>query len=153
MGINKRKGVSPVIATILMVMITVGLVAFSYSFFMGVVKKSKETTGTAIGEITESQSFVSFDMLSCNDSHIIGVLRGHMGNIDMNKTDYYYVESAGGVSNIGSSVSGCDNTNFAPGDTCKFTYDGHDCGDCSGDSIRVILANGRKESGTISGCH
>ena len=42
-GFSKQKGVSPVIATILMVMITVGLVAFSYTWLMTVVEDSKST--------------------------------------------------------------------------------------------------------------
>ena len=36
------RGISPVIATILIVMITVGLVAFSYTWFMGVEKPEKK---------------------------------------------------------------------------------------------------------------
>jgi len=42
------KGISPVIATILMVMITVGLVAFSYSWFMGMGQTAQTSTETQL---------------------------------------------------------------------------------------------------------
>lgn len=45
------KGISPIIATILMVMIVIGLVAFSYSWFMSIGSGGKETTVTVISQM------------------------------------------------------------------------------------------------------
>ena len=89
MEAKKMKGVSPVIATILMVMITVGLVAFSYTWFMSMGERAKTGTEAAMAEITSSQAYISVDVLYCEKTKIKGILRGHMGNINMNETKYF----------------------------------------------------------------
>ncbi len=58
MTTNNLKGVSPVIATILMVMITVGLVAFSYTWFSGIAERAAEdTTGEMDSLEIKKQAF------------------------------------------------------------------------------------------------
>ena len=53
-GTETKKGVSPVIASVLMVVIAIVLVGFAYTMFSGITKRTAETGTRAIGEIEKS---------------------------------------------------------------------------------------------------
>ena len=153
MEVNKFKGISPVIATILMVMITVGLVAFSYTWFMSMGERAKEGTEAAMTEITSSQAYISFDTLYANATHIKGRIRGHMGNINMNDTAYYYTDRDGAIDDtINVNDTNCTTT-LKPGEHCIIHTNDYNETNCeSGSYITIIIGNGRSVSTNIKGC-
>ncbi len=51
---QKRKGVSPVIASVLMVMIAVGLIAFAYSWFTAMARQAKAAGSKHMGEMEKT---------------------------------------------------------------------------------------------------
>lgn len=143
------KGVSPVIATILMVLITVGLVAFSYSWFIGLGQNVQNTTTGILDTLTAQNAYLTFDSLSCSDTEIKGYLRAQSGGVNMNFTNFFYV-SGGSEEKI--EVSGCDSP-LATGQYCEFTYGGETCNSCdAGASIKVVISTGKPSEHTISGC-
>ncbi len=128
MGINKRKGVSPVIATILMVMITVGLVAFSYSFFMGFGEKTVESTKEEFGKMKKGQqTFEIPTAYECNPDEICFEFRASSKNtLDMPANESFislYVDNVpkslktwdGGIS--GTACKG-NTAKLSPGESC-----------------------------------
>jgi len=67
--VNKTlKGISPVIATILMVMITVGLVAFAYTWFVELGEKAREEGDKQLGGMTTN--FRITTAYECSDGNI-----------------------------------------------------------------------------------
>jgi len=127
------KGISPVIATILMVMITVGLVAFSYTWFMGMGQEAQTTAGTQISQMQKKQQ--SFDIptaYECQNDTICFEFRASSMNtleIPINTT---YIKAY--VDDIPKSLSGwdvgitgytncTDSTDLAPGKNCYAQLD------------------------------
>ncbi len=159
---NELKGISPVIATILMVMITVGLVAFSYSWFMGIGTTTQDKTGEQLSNMDKAgQAFniptvyedgttanrINFEFkassmntlsLSANTSY----LKAYLNNVPViiNSWD-------GGISGIE-----CYNTTskLSPGESC-YGYITAAAGTCeSGDTIALKLVHEWGAKQTIS---
>jgi len=152
MEAKKMKGVSPVIATILMVMITVGLVAFSYSWFMGMGEQAKRSTETSIGTITSSQQQrVTFDIQPYQDGSDVKFIMYGAGTENVNLSEVKtYKNDREPVSWTGvaiGTVSACSGT-LNSGDRCgaKVSWT------CSpGDALTLVSPGGR-DTRTISGC-
>ena len=53
-GTETKKGVSPVIASVLMVMIAIGLIAFTYTWFTGMARQAKASGAKHMGEMEKS---------------------------------------------------------------------------------------------------
>lgn len=151
---NAKKGVSPVIATILMVMITVGLVAFSYTWFINMGESAKKATETSLGTITSAQQQrVSFDVQPYQEGGDVKFIMYGAGteSVNLSKVKTYENDRVpvgwNGVA-IGS-ISACSATgNLASGDRCgaKVTWT------CSpGDGLTLVSPAGRTTR-TISGC-
>lgn len=122
MGLKgNRKGISPVIATILMVMITVGLVAFSYTWFMGMGQQAQQQTGSQLSSMEKSQqSFSIPTAYECSDGDICFELRASSMNtksIPMNSS-YIHVYIDNEPVNLNAWDGGVG------GDSCN-TYSGN----------------------------
>jgi len=160
MEAKKMKGVSPVIATILMVMITVGLVAFSYTWFMNMGQTAQTQTGAQLSQMEKSQQGIKIGTAYCSNpptcTDVIFEMRAlsmNTLNIPTNGTSYYYNDA---VTSIGvAGISGCTecNTNpeLAPGQKC--------CGritltsSCKiGDKIRISIPWGAETIASVTGC-
>ena len=154
------KGVSPVIATILMVMITVGLVAFSYSWFMGMGQTAQTQTGAQLSQMEKSQQGIKIGTAYCSNSpactDVIFEMRALSTNtltIPTNGTSYYYNDE---VKSIGAAgITGCTecNTNpkLGPGEKCcgKITLTSA----CKiGDKIRISIPWGAEAIASVTGC-
>ena len=126
MEAKKMKGISPVIATILMVMITVGLVAFSYSWFMGMGQTAQTQTGAQLSQMEKSQQ--SFDIPTAfenNDNEICFEIRASsMNTLDIpisgNNITVYWDNVPKDVGNYAGSGSACNSLSekLAPGASC-----------------------------------
>ncbi|MCK4730086.1 MAG: hypothetical protein KAT28_02100 [Candidatus Aenigmarchaeota archaeon] len=78
---NELKGISPVIATILMVMITVGLVAFSYSWFTSIAETGKKSSDEFLTEMEKSsQSFNIATAYECTPNVICFAFQAYSKN-------------------------------------------------------------------------
>ena len=86
---------------------------------------------------------------------IIGILRGHMGNVDMAETAYYLVRKDGTIISLSNTGGTCTDSGkvLGTGETCEITSTDTNSTDCSnGDSIKIVIANGRSVSNNIAGC-
>ena len=127
MEVNKFKGISPVIATILMVMITVGLVALSYSFFSEIINVGGEKAVNATKHFGAKDQQLEIKSI-WNDSEDIGVTIMSSGSSPVT-LEYVttYVDDAIKQWAKGS-IKGCDkNETLSVGDSCSLiieeTYD------------------------------
>ena len=151
---NKFKGVSPIIATILMVMITVGLVAFSYTWFMGMTESTKRSTETSLGTMTSAQQQrISFDVQPYQDGGDVKFIMYGAGteSVNLSKVKTYKNDREPvnwtGVS-VGSLPACGSSAILASGDRCgaKVTWT------CSpGDGLTLVSPGGR-DTRTINGC-
>ncbi len=136
------KGISPVIATILMVMITVGLVAFSYSWFIGMGERAQQQARSQLSGMEKSQQNIDIPTAyECEDDTICFELRASsMNTIEIPMNDTYisaYVDGApkelyawnGGLSDGKNCTS--YSGNLKPGESCygNVTVDTCDAGD------------------------
>lgn len=86
------KGVSPIIATILLVMITVSLIASAYVWFIGMGESAKEQAERQITTSEESKQKLDLPTAFQCDSNICFELRAPQDNtlsMPINKTVYY----------------------------------------------------------------
>ena len=160
MEIKNSKGVSPVIATILMVMITVGLVAFSYSWFMSLGETAQGQVGKQITQMEKSQQ--SFDILTaykCDHNldtqwDVCFQIRASPTNtlpIPINEMNVY-------INNIPKQYgpmnqnfgSNCTDVNLTPGSLCYGVVEGYACS--IGDTLRAVIPWGAEKIRPISGC-
>ncbi|MGC9310973.1 MAG: archaellin/type IV pilin N-terminal domain-containing protein [Candidatus Aenigmatarchaeota archaeon] len=150
------KGISPVIAIILMVMITVVLVAFSYSWLQGTLEDTTKTTGTILTETQKQNQKITIPTLyKCGDDICfeLKALTTNSYSIDMNGTTYY-------INNVpqtivawdgGTGGEDCDGLDYlAAGQRCYGKIEDLDCR--LGDTFRVNLAWGTETSKSIDGC-
>jgi len=158
MTTNNFKGISPVIATILMVMITVGLVAFSYSWFMGIGTTSQDKTGKQLSNMDKSgQSFnipiayesatpdrINFEF-KASSLNSLGLSANTSIKAYLNEVPVIINNWDGGLGGIS-----CANTSskLTPGESC-YGYVTATAGTCnSGDTIafKVIHEWGAKQT-------
>jgi len=155
--ISNKKGISPVIATILMVMITVVLVAFRYTWLQGTMSTATKNTDTAMDAATKARQSVQITTAyQCGDG-ICFEIKASAANtnaIPMNGTTYYINDAPqnmvawqGGIG--GSSCTTV--TTLAPGARCfgNLTL-GTQCN--LGDMMKVSLSWGSEAVKAISQC-
>jgi len=157
------KGVSPVIATILMVMITVGLVAFSYTWFMSLGQTSQTRVGQQMEYMERMQQ--SFDIVTAykcdhntdGQSDVCFQIRASptntlaipVGNMSVYIND---VRKNWGEMNL-SKIGGNNCTTIRslnPGVTCCGVVENYSCS--IGDTIRIIIPWGAEKIRAITGC-
>ena len=119
------RGISPVIATILMVMITVGLVAFSYTWFMGLGETAKGRVGAGIAGMEKAQQDFSIPTAyECVDNKICFEVRAssmNTLNLDPRELSAYVNDVPKNIENWDGDIAGnsCDaTTTLAPGESC-----------------------------------
>jgi flagellin-like protein len=158
---NKNlKGISPVIATILMVMITVGLVAFSYSWFMGLGQTSQAKVGAQITQMEKAQqSFEILTAYSCDhdgdgDNDVCFQIKASTVNtldIPTNGTSVYINDAPRDVSTwTGMSPDCSTGPTLKPGESCYGAINNYDCS--IGDTLRIVIPWGAEKIRPISGC-
>lgn len=154
---DTMKGISPVIAVILMVMITVALVAFSYSWLQKTMSESQGQTSKIIsGQEEMSQRLEIATAYQCG-ANICFELRAASTNsrsLNMNGTGYYIrdvpktsIAWDGGVGGLA-----CSNTvTLAAGQKCYGMIENTQC--AVGDSLKVSTGSGATDTkGLTTGC-
>ena len=164
MEVKNLKGVSPVIATILMVMITVGLVAFSYTWFMSLGQTSQVKVGQQMTQMEKSQQ--TFDILTAykcannNDNKEDDVcfqIRASPINtltIPVSNMSVYINDIPRRLGEMDLSKIGGNNCttvgNLTPGATCYGVVENYSCS--IGDTIRIVIPWGAEKIRPITGC-
>jgi flagellin-like protein len=88
---NGMKGISPVVATILMVMITVVLVAFSFTWFQNMQSGIQQQTGNSMSQVDKSRQTIDISTVYQCGSDICFAIRATSSNtysIPLNGTSY-----------------------------------------------------------------
>ena len=152
---NKFKGVSPIIATILMVMITVGLVAFSYTWFMDMGQSAQTSTGTQLTAMEKARQGINIGTAYQCGNDICFEFRASAMNtiaIPTNGTSYYYNDAIKSIAAAG--ISGCTECNSAPelppGSKCCGKITGITCK--IGDKLKVSIPWGAEAVASVNGC-
>jgi flagellin-like protein len=132
--VKNFKGISPVIATILMVMITVGLVALSYTFFVNIINVTENRTIENVGTVLENQKVIITSVWNDSTDGKIGVAINSRGTDDaslsnvkafVNNVPINWTAAdvdgcqANGVLKIGSSCNMILGKNYDVGDVVK----------------------------------
>jgi len=110
-GTETKKGVSPVIASVLMVMIAIGLIAFTYTWFTGMARQAKATGTKQMGEMEKALQELKIGNAVYNTSGecICFTLRAPLTNsrnIPIKGFTHYYID--GKVVNL--NFSKCNET-------------------------------------------
>lgn len=150
------KGISPVIAVILMVMITVALVAFSYSWLQGTLSQTQQQTTEVLTQTEKMNQRVDVTTAYQCGNDICFELKAASTNrysLDMNGTGYY----VNGVPKTASTWDGgiggaqCTTvTTLAAGGRCYGKIAGTSCK--IGDIFKVSLAWGTERTKGIDNC-
>jgi len=150
------KGVSPVIAVILMVMITVALVAFSYSWFQGTISQTqKQTEGILTQQEKMNQRMEITTAIKCG-ADICFELRAastNNYNLDMNGTGYYLNGVPKTVAAWDGGIGGASCTvvtTLAPAQKCYGKIASTSCK--IGDVLEISTGWGTKRTTGINGC-
>ena len=161
MEVKNLKGVSPVIATILMVMITVGLVAFSYTWFMSLGQTSQTRVGQQMEYMERMQQ--SFDIVTAykcdhntdGQSDVCFQIRASPTNtlaIPVGNMSVYIKDiqrNWGNMNqNFGPNCTAVGTLN--PGASCYGVVENYNCS--IGDTIRIIIPWGAEKIRAITGC-
>jgi flagellin-like protein len=155
---TSMKGISPVIATILMVMITVVLVAFSYSWLQNTVTGTQEQTGNVISQADKLNQKVDIPTVYQCGPDICFQLKAYTTNsysVEMNSTSYYIhnIPMVAVAWDGGVAGTSCDAvTLLAPGASCYGKIAGTNC-QISQNDFKVSLAWGATTTKSISGCN
>ncbi len=152
-----KKGVSPVIATILMVMITVGLVAFSYSWFMRMAEETEEDVIIQMDKVKMANQKINIMTVFVNGSGLYFEVKASGLNtipIDIEGTGFYIEgvpKTAGSWS--GFSTTNCTSGSLVMGSSCYGMVAGYDSSNCHiGDVFKVAISWGAESSRKIKGC-
>lgn len=159
------KGISPVIAIILMVMITVVLVAFAYSWLQDTVEDTTENTGEILSNTEKMNQKVSITTAyRCDDDgddndnggyvcFELKALSTNSYSVEMDDTTYY-INGVPVTEDLGAGWTGtsCNATggSLAPNARCYGMIDIEDCE--IGAVLKVSLPWGSEASKSISGC-
>jgi len=150
------KGISPVVATILMVMITVVLVAFSYSWLQNTVTGTQEQTGNVLSQADKLNQKVSIPTVYQCGNDICFQLKALTTNsysVQMNDTSYYVNNIPKAITTWDGDISqpSCTTVSLlAPGGSCYGKLLATNC--TIGDILKVSLAWGTETSKGISSC-
>ena len=155
MTTNKFKGVSPIIATILMVMVTVGLVAFSYTWFMSMGQSVQTSTGSQLTAMEKAQQGINIGTAYKCGTDVCFEVRASALNsltIPTNGTSYYYNNEVESIT--AASITGCTECStapeLAPGGKCCGKIAGITCK--IGDKLRISIPWGAETTASINGC-
>lgn len=115
---NAKKGISPVIATMLMVIITISLVGFAYTFLSDFV-----TTGANTAQ-NQTSSLIQNPQISINsvwnESGNIGVSIASVGTTAVNLKNMRVFVNNAPKTWTGASIDGCNNSeSLVPGASCN----------------------------------
>ena len=156
------KGISPVIAIILMVMITVVLVAFAYSWLQGTMSETTKQTSDVLTQTEKMNQRVNIGTLyvcdsGANSSYICFELRAQTTNkyaIPLNGTGYYVSNVPKELYSWDGGISGTpcsEDLSLAAGGRCFGRIPNSPS--CSvGDVFKVSLPWGTETSKGIDGC-
>ena len=160
MEVKNLKGVSPVIATILMVMITVGLVAFSYTWFMSLGQTSQVKVGQQMTQMEKSQQ--TFDILTAykcdhnndNQDDVCFQIRASPINtltIPVSNMSVYINDVPKNWKGMNGALgANCTDANLTPGATCYGVVENYSCS--IGDTMRIVIPWGAEKIRPITGC-
>jgi flagellin-like protein len=149
------KGISPVIATILMVMITVILVAFSYTWMQGMTSTAQESTGSYVDSTEKMNQRVIISTIYGNSTGVYFELKADTSNkypLDMNGTTYYIDNVPKNVTDWNGGLGGvsCRLTSLVAGARCYGTISGVAC--TPGSVVKVALGWGYTTQATLVEC-
>lgn len=121
MGINKRKGISPIIAVLLLILIAIAAGVMVYAFVAGWVGSATTTTTVAQGQL-------SIDVADANaTAGNITVYVRNIGGVTVTIKSIYVVEAGGGIISWRNVTTGLDTytvadltIKVAPGEVKKF---------------------------------
>lgn len=152
---NIRKGVTPVIATILLVMVTVMLVVYSYDFFSEVAEGAQDYTTAALEENEKMGQQVTIPTVYGCGPYICFELKALGTNkwpLPIDGAGFYLDDVPEKVypwpgANLGAHCS--ENPVLAPGESCY----GRIMEDCEvGSLLRIQLSWGMSTFRTIARC-
>ncbi|OYT43564.1 MAG: hypothetical protein B6U88_00675 [Candidatus Aenigmarchaeota archaeon ex4484_56] len=149
-----HKGISPVIATILMVMITVALVGILFTWFTGMTEKQQEETNKQYeGVVQRSQSIlITVAYYDASEGGVVVEVRAPASNTrSVNLTgSTYLVDNV--IQNSLLTYSGgtsCTADLLDPGEACYMVV-GTTCH--SGSTVSIITPDAIRASRTIDNC-
>lgn len=150
------KGISPVIATILMVMVTVVLIASLWTWHQGTMNTSTKNTDYMMDASLKAQQTVTIVTVYQCGSDICFGIKAQSSNtyaIPMNGTTYLLNNQPKTTADWDGTVSGpsCNSiTTLAPGSICYGKITGTTCR--IGDYLKVSLSWGSEATKGISQC-
>lgn len=150
-----QKGVSPVVATILMVMITIALVAFSYSWFKTIAVGVTTTSNKMNTQMEKEQQEIRIGTVFVNGTGLYFQLIASGVNsipIEMDGS-YFYINDVPkpNVSVWGHSTE-C-NVTLAPGESCYGRITDYNSSNCHiGDIFKVLTPWNLQAFKKIGGC-
>jgi len=140
-----KKGISAVIAIVLILMITIALAAMAYVWFTTVFGEISEEAGESAGDVTESmQTRFSIEAAKynlTNNTVDVSVRNTGTGTVDLTNVAVY-------IDDISRTVMYVEDLSMDEGENVKLIVDSAD--DTTGLNIRVSLKNGVPSSGTVS---
>jgi flagellin-like protein len=150
------KGISPVVATILMVMITVVLVAFSFSWFQNMQSGIQQQTGNSMSQLEKSKQTIDIPTVFQCGSDICFVIRASSSNtygIPLNGTSYLINGVPKTASTWDGDISGSPCTSVSTlvaGGLCYGKISGATC--VAGDIFKVSTSWGTDSQKSIDKC-
>ena len=139
-----KKGISAVIAIVLILMITIALAAMAYVWFTTVFGEISEEAGESAGDVTESmQTRFSIEAAkyTTNDTVDVSVRNTGTGTVDLTNVAVY-------IDDISRTVMSKSATTLDEGESSKIIVGSAD--DTTGLNIKVALKNGVSMVGTVS---
>jgi flagellin-like protein len=150
------KGISPVVATILMVMITVVLVAFSFSWFQNMQSGIQQQTGNSMSQLEKSKQTIDLPTVYQCGSDICFAIRATSSNtysIPLNGTTYLINGVPKTASTWNGDISGnscTEITTLVAGGVCYGKIQSTTC--AGGDVLKVSSAWGTESQKSIDKC-
>ena len=147
MTTNKFKGVSPVIATVLMVMVTVGLVAFSYTFLSGIITTGGEAAKNQTKILVQNQQIGISSLWRVDATHTgIAITSTGTSAVDLSNVKVFINNAPKAW--LGDSVDGCTLAGtLSPQESCNMDVAAPYT---QGSVIKIVGPSGTEVTRTIS---
>lgn len=147
------KGVSEIIAIVLILMITISIAALAYTWFSGIFTEIMDAAGSLLTKSSKTmatQFKVDNALYVASDNIIYASIRNTGNqNFDASKTLFYIRGIPGGFSNI--TCPGCNCNDLASECTADFEVPGTPFGTISeGDKLKVTIITGLQNSREIT---
>ena len=142
---EKRKGISPIIATLLLILIAIAAGVIVYAYVVGFIGASTSNTGNSQSVLSVENYCISASTKCQGNTHYYIVIR-NVGTTTLGTTNgvaVYFTDITAGTVPTNSTTPACSGTNIAPGQT--FVCSGAlSSGPSAGDtvSVKVVAPDG-----------